>query len=131
MSFLASPSVEAVRSAWGGELPDWVARLAEECARTSQGKTAGRLGYSPSVVSSVLKASYKGSLDAVEEKVRGVLMGATVMCPALGSLSTMSCREWRDRAAAFSGHNTLRVRMYRACSACPRNRAATQGAGDD
>lgn len=122
MSIMSSPSVDSVRVAWGGDLPDWVTRLAEECARTSQSKVAGRLAYSPSVVSSVLKGSYKGSLDAVEEKVRGVLMGATVMCPALGTLSTMSCREWRDRAADFSGHNALRVKMYRACSACPRNR---------
>jgi hypothetical protein len=126
MSIMSSPPVATVRAAWGGELPDWVERLAEECARTSQSKVAGRLTYSASVISSVLKGTYKGSLDAVEEKVRGVLMGATVECPALGSLSTVHCREWRDRAADFSGHNTLRVKMYRACSACPRNR---EGAG--
>lgn len=120
-SLLPSP-VDAARAAWTEGVPDWVARLAEECARTSQSKVAGRLGYSGSVVSGILHAKYKGSLDAVEEKVRGVLMGARVECPALGSISTVSCREWRERAVDFSGHNALRVKMYRACSGCPRNR---------
>jgi hypothetical protein len=126
MTGLLPSPLEAARAAWADAMPDWVTRLAEECARTSQSKVAGRLGYSGSVVSAILHAKYKGSLEAVEEKVRGVLMGARVECPALGSISTVSCREWRDRAADFSGHNALRVKMYRACCGCPRNR---EGAG--
>jgi hypothetical protein len=56
---------------------------------------------------------------AVEELVRGVLMGATVDCPALGELPTSDCLTWRQRSKAFSGHNALRVQMYRACHRCP------------
>lgn len=115
-----SGPVEAAREAWGEALPDWVLRLAEACAETSQAKAAARLGRSTSLVSTVLRRKYPGSLAAVEELVRGVFMAAVVPCPALGELPTHDCAGWRQRAKAFSGRNRLAVEMYRACHRCPR-----------
>jgi hypothetical protein len=119
--------VAAAREAWGAELPDWVLALAEACEASSQAKVAARLGRSAALVSCVLRRRYEGSYPAVEELVRGVFLRAVVACPALGDLPTHECAAWRRRAREFSGHNALRVRMYRACSRCPRNRT---GGGD-
>lgn len=114
-------AVDTARGAWGEDLPDWVLRLAEECDASSQSKVAAKLGRSPALVSLVLRHKYPGSYAAVEEIVRGVYMRAVVVCPALGELPTHECQIWRKRAKEFSGHNALRVRMYRACTRCPRN----------
>ncbi|WPY94702.1 hypothetical protein T8T21_00825 [Limimaricola variabilis] len=118
--------VQTARSAWGADLPDWVLELAQECARTSQSRTAARLGRSGSLVSAVLRRKYEGNMAAVEELVRGALMRAVVDCPALGELPTNECQLWRKRSRAFSGHNALRVRMYRACTRCPLNKGASE-----
>lgn len=59
-------AAETVRAAWGEEAPDWVVILAEECDRTSQKAAAQQINYSPAVVSTVLKGTYKGDLTAVE-----------------------------------------------------------------
>jgi hypothetical protein len=113
--------VTVARDAWGDSMPDWVLRLAQECEATSQSKVAGRLDRSSSLVSNVLRAKYPGDMTAVEDLVRGVLMSAKVACPMLGELPTHECRAWRQRTKSFSGHNALRVSMFRACTRCPRN----------
>lgn len=118
--------LERAAAAWGASLPDWVAALARACAATSQAQVARRLGRSASLVSDVFGNRYRGNLEAVEEIVRGALMGQTVDCPALGELPANECRQWRERARTFSGHNALRVQMYRACARCPRNRRESE-----
>lgn len=115
-----SDPVTIARAAWGEALPDWVMRLAEECAASSQSKVAARLHRSAALVSTVLRAKYAGDMHAVEEIVRGVYMRATIPCPALGEIGTNTCRDWMLKATAFSNINSERVRMYRACRACPR-----------
>ncbi|NTT88535.1 hypothetical protein [Tabrizicola fusiformis] len=115
-------AVDKARAAWGPQVPDWVERLAEECMATSQNKVAARLNRSASLVSTVLGKTYAGSYEAVEEVVRGVYMRATVRCPAQGEIGANTCRDWMLKAARFSNINSERVRMYRACRACPRYR---------
>ena len=117
-----SGAVRIAETAWGDEMPDWVAALAAECEATSGNKVAVRLDRSAALVSQVLRNRYPGNLAAVEERVRGVLMAGTVECPALGALPLQDCQDWRRKARSFSNHNSLRVRMYRACSRCPINR---------
>lgn len=112
--------VEKARAAWGAEIPDWVMVLAQECETTSQTRVARRLKRSPSLVSNVLSADYKGDMTAVEEVVRGVFMRAVVQCPAQGEIGTNTCRDWMRAAVTFSNINSERVRMYRACRSCPR-----------
>lgn len=112
---------EIARAAWGAEMPDWIERLARECARGSQVSVATAIGRSPALVSQVLRRKYPGDLDAVEEAVRGAFMGAQVACPAKGLIATNECQDWQRKSRQFVNINPDRVRMYRACNRCPRN----------
>ena len=56
-----------------------------------------------------------------EDCVRGVFMNGTVECPALGSIPSNECHDWRKKSRQFGNANMLRVRMFRACNHCPRN----------
>ena len=112
--------VERARAAWGESVPDWVLELARQCEATSQNKVAARLNRSASLVSHVLRNDYPGDLAAVEEVVRGVFMDRTLDCPALGTIPTNICADWRLKARSFVNVNSERVRMFRACNACPR-----------
>src|SRR5690606_24583580 len=76
---------------------DWVAVLREECDRTSQPKTAARLGVSPAMVNQVLKGVYKGNWERIETLVRGELMNKTVECPILGEISCRRCLDEQAR----------------------------------
>lgn len=113
--------MQSVAKGWPEGAPDWVVRLAEECAASSQNKVAVRLGRSAALVSQVLKNKYSGDLAAVEELVRGVFMAATIECPALGRIPSNECQKWRAKARRYSPANMMRVNMYRACTRCPRN----------
>lgn len=115
-----SGPVAKARAAWGAAIPDWVEGLARECETTSQNKVALRMNRSASLVSAVLGRSYKGSLDAVEEVYRGVFEKAVIDCPALGTIPSNDCRDWQLKALRFLNINSERVRMYRACHACPQ-----------
>ena len=115
-------SLARAQAAWGEPLPDWIACLARQSAETSQREAAARIGRSASLVSQVLGGVYRGDLGAIEDAVRGAWMNASVDCPALGTLPTHECQAWRRKARSFVNVNSLRVRMYRACSNCPRNR---------
>lgn len=116
-----SDPMTTVRAAWGAEVPDWVVCLANECAASSQRRVAARLERSGALVNQVLKNKYEGDLSAVEDRVRGVFMNATVDCPALGAIPANVCQDWRAKARRFGNANMLRVRMFRACTHCPRN----------
>lgn len=113
--------VEIARTAWGQDAPDWILTLAAACAETSQNQVAKRLDRSASLVSNVLRRKYTGDMDAVEQRVRGVLMRSVVECPQLGTIPAQVCQDWRARSRVFSGHNAQRAQMFRACRACPRN----------
>ncbi|MBN8294709.1 hypothetical protein JI664_22250 [Rhodobacter sp. NTK016B] len=115
-----SDPVATARASWGAEAPDWVLRLAEECALSSQSKVATKLGRSAALVSNVLRKKYPGDMGAVEDLVRGTYMRATTLCPALGEISVAECRRWIQSARAYTNENSERVRMYRACRRCPR-----------
>lgn len=106
-------AIQKAQTAWGDELPDWVHALATECSATSQKATAGRIGYSPAVVNTVLARTYKGDLTAVQQAVEGALLSATVMCPVAGDIPANVCLEYQRRPLVPT--NSQRVRMFRAC----------------
>ena len=116
------------RAGWGETPPDWIVALAEACAETSQNAVAARLSRSASLVSTVLRGSYRGDMAAVEERVRGVLMRSVVDCPEIGTVPAQACQDWRARAREWTGVNAMRVRMFRACRSCPRNRKEAKDA---
>ncbi len=99
---------------------DWIEVLRAECQRTSQRQAAEAIGYSPAVVSQVLKGAYKGDLSAVETAVRGAFMGRNVACPVLGELPANRCLAYQRQP--FAATNPQRVKLYRACRAgCPHS----------
>ena len=120
------PFGEIARAHWGPELPDWIARLVEECAFTSQSQTARRLGLSPTVINRVLRRAYPGNMGNIEDAVRGVLMHERIDCPALGLIERDDCVSWRRKARNFVPSNSTRVQMSRACNRCPHNRKGRQ-----
>lgn len=117
-----SGPVEVARSAWGADAPEWIIRLARECAARSQRQVADEIGRSAALVSQVLRGKYTGDMVAVEDLVRGHFMAGTIECPALGLIRAHECQDWRAKARRAASNNMLRVRMYRACNHCPRNR---------
>ena len=116
-----SDPISTAQEAWGEALPDWVLCLAEECAHSSQVRTAKRMDRSGALVNQVLKNKYQGDLKAVEDRVRGVFMAGTISCPALGSIPSHQCQDWRKKSRKFINTNSQRVRMFRACAGCQRN----------
>lgn len=96
---------------------DWIAALRAECQRTSQARTAARLGVSAAMVNQVLRGRYQGKTANIEARVRGELMRATVECPILGEISTRQCLDEQSRP--FAATNPIRVLLYRACRTCP------------
>lgn len=112
--------LDTASAAWGEDLPEWIETLALECIRTSQNKVAQRLDCSAAMISQVLRRKYPADLSRLEERVRGMFRGQTILCPALGEMPLNLCQDWRAKAGDFQIGNPLRTRMYRACHACPR-----------
>lgn len=107
--------------------PTWLAALRRACEEKSQAAVARRLGLSPATVNQTLKGNYKGNLGAIEERVRGALLGLTVDCPILGDIRRNVCLDWQ--AKPFAATNEQRVMLYRACrSGCPHSKLKV---GDD
>lgn len=114
-----SGPVLTAREAWGDALPEWVLGLAQQCAASSQNKVAKKLGYSAAVVSTVLRNSYQGSMDAVRDRYLGVYEASVTSCPALGTIGLHVCQNWRGKARHLNPANAMNVKMFRACNRCP------------
>lgn len=108
---------DRARRCWGAQIPDWIVVLAERCDASSQGKVAGTLRISGAVVNQLLGNSYKGRVDAMEARVRGEFMKATVECPVLGEIKTSDCIS--NQTVKFRPTNDLRVRLRKTCPKCP------------
>ena len=109
--------IARAHAAWGEEMPAEVLALATACkARTSR-KVAEQLGYSDAVVSHVLSAKYPGDTAKVFAKIRGALMGETVMCPILDEIGRDRCLS--EQAKPFAATSSTRARLFHACRICP------------
>lgn len=109
------------KECWGADLPDWVEALAS--AATAQGMrfVVKATGYAQPSLSLTISNNYGASLAGIEDKVRGALMGATVICPELGEINRNTCADWQKKP--FAPTSSMRVRMHRACrSGCPNSR---------
>lgn len=113
-------AVDTARDTWGADPPEWVSVLAQEADRTSGAKAGARIGYSPAVVSQVIRCKYRGDMGKVERAVQSALMGAAVVCPDLGEIKLAACIEHQKHARAGNRGNTFRARMARACGGCPQ-----------
>lgn len=101
---------------------DWMEVLAAHRKAHGGKKTGDDIGYSATVVSQVLSGKYAGDLKAVQQKVEGALMGATVDCPVMGDLPRNRCLEYQRQP--FAATNPNRVRFSAACPKCPNRRGA-------
>ncbi|MCB1473806.1 MAG: transcriptional regulator [Defluviimonas sp.] len=113
--------LETALEAHGAQIPDWVRELASYVDTVGLKKAAQRIGYSQAVLHEVIRKRYAGSVERVEERVRGALMGETVCCPVLGPIRRDTCLDWQGKPFAITSAH--RTRMYRACRAgCPHSR---------
>lgn len=124
---MTATPIDIARAAWGADMPDWIGVVAEKCATMTQRQVAERLGYSAGMVNQLLRAKYKGNLAAIEDAVRGAWMGQTVVCPVMGTIPSDTCQAWMRKARQFVPTSNNRVRMFRACNACPRLREPDHG----
>lgn len=112
---------EKAASAWGDDLPEWVAELAALATAGGLKAAAQATKYSIGALSAVIGNKYKGDLIAVEGAVRGALMGLNVNCPAQGEIGRHQCLKWQKQP--YGSSDSTRVRVYRACrSGCPHSR---------
>ncbi|UGA45982.1 transcriptional regulator [Bradyrhizobium quebecense] len=101
------------RAAWGDNMSAEVSMLAEEAERTTADKVAKRIGYSGAVVSQVISNKYPGDVERVKAKIRGALMNATVMCPAVGEIALDYCLD--QQKMPNTGASSVRALIYRNC----------------
>jgi hypothetical protein len=117
---------------WTEGVPEWVLVLATACDRSSQNMVAKKLGYSASVISAVLKRSYKGAYTAVEKTIRGKLMAETLDCPVLGELQQDICLRHQKIAMQLNPTSALRVQLAKACrGGCVHSRLPNKNGGID
>lgn len=98
---------------------DALEALRQLCATTTQAEVARRLGVSDASISGALKGRYIGNVERLAERVRGELLNAKVTCPELGDITTRICQDEREKP--FHTASPMRVRIWRACQACPNN----------
>lgn len=105
------------QACWGEAIPPEVVALARACRAETSRAVARRLDYSDAVISHVLANRYPGDLAKVFAKIRGALMGETVLCPILDEIRRDQCL--REQARPFAATNSTRARLYHACKTCP------------
>ncbi|PZP67130.1 transcriptional regulator [Methylorubrum populi] len=112
---------QKAQAAWGTSIPPEVVTLAEFADSRSGAEAAKAIGYSPAVVSHLIANRYPGDLPTVMQKIRGALMGETVLCPVLGELGRDQCLTEQRRP--FAATTAARAQVYRACrTGCPHSR---------
>lgn len=130
MRYESQTFVQKAQAAWGNPAPDWVQALAEAADRMTATRAARNIGYSPAVLSHVFAKNYKGDIGAVEQRVRGALLGLTVMCPVYGEIGRDQCLDLQKMTPPFSSEASSRC--YRSCrgigiAKCAHSRIAEAG----
>ena len=117
---MTMPRVDIATEAWAGKPPGFVLAITAEWDRTrSSRKVGAAIGYSPSVVSQLVRNLYPGDTRAIAAAVRDRLQEAVIPCPVQGEIGLSVCREWQNRP--FSAASALHVCMFRACRVCECN----------
>lgn len=113
----AAKPVAAKRTAFNALPPDVKAVLQAQVLRFgSQVKVAAELSVTGAVISTLLQDKYPGSVDLMEQRIRGQFMGSTVLCPVYGTLNKRNCLDNQALPQAFT--NPLRAALGRACKTC-------------
>lgn len=121
----STPNLSKARTAWGAELPDWVAALATACDRSNQRAVGDQLGRSSGYVSRIINHNYAGSYEEAEQLVRSRLNGERIRCPVWDSEILLSaCRRYRRYRGI--AHNQMLRTYAAACPTCPNNTDAEE-----
>ena len=113
-----------IKAAWGQNPPAEIVALAEACiSRGSQASAARAIGYTGSVVSSVLSQKYKGSYEEVFAKIRDAFIRVSVECPALQQTITgAQCSGFQQMEKP---RGLTETKIYRRCrSGCVHSQLA-------
>lgn len=117
MALNKTAKVAAKRTAFNALPADVKAVLQAQVLRFgSQVKVAKELCVTGAVISTLLQDKYPGSVEQMEQRIRGQFMGSTVLCPVYGTLNKSNCIENQRLPQAFT--NPLRAALGRACKNC-------------
>ena len=103
--------------------PVWLAALRAAAQPPRGAATARRIGYDAAVISRVLKGSYSGNLQAVQQAVERELLQGRTDCPVLGEIAVVRCLETQRQP--FAATNPTRVQLYATCPTCRHHVGAT------
>lgn len=122
MPKLSKPLVKAGRVRKIDALaPDVKAELQRQLVRYgTQKKLGDAFEVSVAVVSQLLNDKYPGSIDQMQERIRGKWMGKTVQCPVLRTISTLHCLS--NQALPFATTNPVRSALGNNCPKCPHRK---------
>ncbi|MGB0683372.1 MAG: hypothetical protein ACPGOV_11715 [Magnetovibrionaceae bacterium] len=119
---------EITTDAWGQQRPDWIVVLANNANDSSLGKVAEKIGYSAATLSQAMRNSYAGNVDRLAKTVLSKLTDATVNCPVQGNgLQLSHCLENLRHVANGNRSGLVRVKLAKACPACPHNHGGNNG----
>ena len=100
---------------------NWLQVLKDEVAKQGMRSVAEKLGVSKATVSQVVNDKYKASTHVIQQRVEGVFMASTVICPILDEIPLNQCLEHQSRKFAATNH--VRVALYKACrNGCPNSK---------
>ena len=97
----------------------WIEQLRAECEKTSQAVVAKQMGYAASVISQVLKGTYRGNPAQVRLAFTEHYGGLSVQCPVMGEMPTQSCRRFRTELHIRTSN--MRAQFAQACPKCAQN----------
>lgn len=107
-------------------LPEDVLHLLRaQSDKKSQVDMADELGISQTFVSQAMHDKFRGNVDRLSARVRGLYGGDKVTCPVLGAINTKVCLDQQSKGAVYS--NPMRVALARACKTCMHRDQPSEG----
>lgn len=107
-------------------LPEDVLQLLQEQAKSkTQVAMGAELGISTTSVNHAVNNKFRGSVDRLSARVRGLYGGDKVTCPVLGAINTKVCLDQQSKGAVYS--NPMRVALARACKTCMHRDQPSEG----
>lgn len=111
-------------------LPEDVLALLREHRKSKTQVAMGlELGISTTSVNHAVNDKFRGNVERLAARVRGLYGGDTVTCPVLGSINTKVCLDQQSKGAVYS--NPMRVALIKACKTCVHRDQPSEGPCND
>jgi hypothetical protein len=101
----------------------WIEILRREVEAKGPKAVAVEIGYSRATVDLVLRGTYEGNLDNIEERVMSIYgTNGKVHCEQLGEITPSLCAEkWTlAKKIGMKAGNPDTLRLYKACLRCSK-----------